>query len=55
MAALRRAALDRGLHVYSHGNVLLIAPPLVVGREELAAGLEVLDDVLAVADVLAKG
>ena len=37
MAALRRAAMDRGLHLYAHGNLLLIAPPLVVGREDLDA------------------
>ena len=39
MAALRRAAMDRGLHLYVHGNVLLVAPPLIVGRDELATGL----------------
>ncbi|NLE22783.1 MAG: aminotransferase class III-fold pyridoxal phosphate-dependent enzyme [Actinobacteria bacterium] len=53
MAALRRAALDRGLHVYTHGNVLLVAPPLIVGRDEIATGLDILDDVLALADGLA--
>jgi taurine--2-oxoglutarate transaminase len=53
MAALRRAAMDRGLHVYTHGNLVLVAPPLVIGRDELGAGLAILDDVLAVADGLA--
>jgi len=52
MAALRRAAMDRGLHLYAHGNLLLVAPPLVVGRDELDTGLAILDDVLAVADGL---
>jgi taurine--2-oxoglutarate transaminase len=55
MEALRRAALDRGLHVYPHGNLLLVAPPLVVGREEIATGLGILDEVLSVADGLARG
>jgi taurine--2-oxoglutarate transaminase len=50
VAALRRAALDRGLHVYPHGSLLLVAPPLVVGRDEIARGLAILDEVLAVAD-----
>lgn len=54
VAALRRAALDRGLHVYPHGNLLLVAPPLVVGREEVELGLGLLDEVLAVADALAR-
>jgi adenosylmethionine-8-amino-7-oxononanoate aminotransferase len=47
--------LDRGLHVYPHGNLLLIAPPLIVGREEIATGLGMLDEVLTVADGLARG
>ena len=50
MAALRRAAMDRGLHLYVHGNLLLVAPPLVVGSDELDTGLAILDEVLAVAD-----
>ena len=54
MAALRRAAMDRGLHLYVHGNLLLVAPPLVIGREELGEGLGLLDEVLAVADELAR-
>ena len=54
MAALRRAAFDRGLHLYPHGSLLLVAPPLVVGREEVATGLGLLDEVLAVADELAR-
>jgi taurine--2-oxoglutarate transaminase len=54
VAALRRAALDRGLHLYPHGSMLLVAPPLVVGREEVETGLGLLDGVLAVADELAR-
>jgi len=50
MAALRRAAMDRGLHLYAHGNVLIVAPPLIVGRDEIQTGLAMLDEVLAVAD-----
>jgi taurine--2-oxoglutarate transaminase len=54
MAALRRAAMDRGLHVYVHGSLLLVAPPLIVGRDELSTGIGILDEVLAVADELAQ-
>ena len=54
MAALRRAAMDRGLHLYVHGNVLILAPPLVIGRDEVREGLGLLDEVLAVADELAR-
>jgi taurine--2-oxoglutarate transaminase len=53
MAALRRAAMDRGLHLYVHGNLLIAAPPLIVRRDEIETGLGMLDEVLAVADRLA--
>jgi taurine---2-oxoglutarate transaminase len=53
MAALRRAAIDRGLHVYTHDSLVLVAPPLVVSRDELDEGLAILDEVLGVADGLA--
>jgi taurine--2-oxoglutarate transaminase len=54
MAALKRAAMDHGLLVFTHGNVLLAAPPLVIGRDELDTGLGILDEVLAVADAAAR-
>jgi taurine--2-oxoglutarate transaminase len=54
MAALRRAAMDRGLHLYVHGNLLLVAPPLIIGRDELREGLGLLDEVLDVADELTQ-
>ncbi len=53
MAALRRAAMDRGLHLFTHGSLIFVAPPLIVGRDELREGLALLDGVLAVADELA--
>ena len=53
MAALRRAAMDRGLHLHVHGNLLIVAPPLIVGRDEVQTGLAMLEGVLAVADGLA--
>jgi taurine--2-oxoglutarate transaminase len=53
MAALRRAAMDRGLHLFTHGSLIVVAPPLIVGRDEVREGLALLDGVLAVADELA--
>jgi taurine---2-oxoglutarate transaminase len=47
---LGRAALERGLYLFIHWNVVMIAPPLTITREELEEGLASLDDVLAVAD-----
>jgi taurine---2-oxoglutarate transaminase len=54
MAALRQAAMDRGLHLFTHGSLIVVAPPLIMGREELREGLDLLDGVLTVADELAR-
>jgi 4-aminobutyrate aminotransferase / (S)-3-amino-2-methylpropionate transaminase / 5-aminovalerate transaminase len=46
------AAFDRGLLLLScglHGNVLRLLPPLTVGDEELARGLDLLEESLAAA------
>jgi taurine--2-oxoglutarate transaminase len=47
---LTKAALERGLYLFVHWNVVVICPPLTIKREELDEGLGVLDEVLAIAD-----
>jgi taurine---2-oxoglutarate transaminase len=47
---LAKAAMERGLYLFVHWNVVLVAPPLTITREELDEGMAVLDDVLAIAD-----
>jgi taurine--2-oxoglutarate transaminase len=47
---LTKAALERGLYLFVHWNVVGICPPLTITREELDEGLAILDDVLAIAD-----
>src|SRR6188508_633615 len=47
---MAKAALERGLYLFVHWNVVIIAPPLTITREELDEGLGVLDEVLAIAD-----
>jgi taurine--2-oxoglutarate transaminase len=51
---LTKAALERGLYLFVHWNVIVLAPPLNVTREELAQGLGILDEVLAIADEYAS-
>ena len=46
MAKIFKAALERGLYLMIHWNVIIVAPPLTITREELDEGLEILDDVL---------
>ncbi|MGH8674198.1 MAG: aminotransferase class III-fold pyridoxal phosphate-dependent enzyme, partial [Burkholderiales bacterium] len=44
---LLRAALDEGVSFGSRGNLLIIAPPLVIEESDLAAALALLDRLLA--------
>jgi taurine--2-oxoglutarate transaminase len=50
VARLGKAALERGLYLMTHWNVVMVCPPLTITRDELEEGLAVLDEVLAVAD-----
>ena len=50
VARLQRSALEAGLYLMTHWNVVMIVPPLTITREELDEGLAVLDDALAIAD-----
>jgi taurine--2-oxoglutarate transaminase len=50
VARLMKAALERGLYLMTHWNVVMVCPPLTITREELDEGLGILDEALAVAD-----
>src|SRR5690242_11342821 len=50
VARLAKAALERGLYLMTHWNVVMVCPPLTITHEELDEGLAILDDVLAIAD-----
>ena len=50
VARLAKAALERGLYLMTHWNVVMICPPLTITHEELAEGIAVLDEILAIAD-----
>src|SRR5436190_2223895 len=50
MAKLMEAALERGLYLMTHWNVIMVCPPLTITRDELAEGLGILDEVLAIVD-----
>jgi taurine--2-oxoglutarate transaminase len=50
VARMQKAALESGLYLMTHWNVVMICPPLTITREELDEGLAVLDDALAIAD-----
>jgi taurine--2-oxoglutarate transaminase len=50
VARLMKAALERGLYLMTHWNVVMVCPPLTITREELDEGVSILDEALAVAD-----
>src|SRR3954471_20387695 len=50
VARIGKVALERGLYLMSHWNVVMVVPPLTVTREEAEEGVAILDDVLAIAD-----
>jgi taurine---2-oxoglutarate transaminase len=50
VARVMKAALERGLYLMTHWNVVMVCPPLTITREELDEGLAILDEALAIAD-----
>jgi taurine--2-oxoglutarate transaminase len=50
VTALAKAALERGVYLMTHWNVVMVCPPLTITREEIDEGIAVLDQALSVAD-----
>jgi taurine---2-oxoglutarate transaminase len=50
VARVYKAALERGLYLMTHWNVVMVCPPLTITREELEEGISMLDEALTVAD-----
>ena len=50
VARLSKAALERGLYLMTHWNVIMVVPPLTITREEVDEGIAILDEALAIAD-----
>jgi taurine--2-oxoglutarate transaminase len=50
MARVWKAALERGLYLMTHWNVIMVCPPLTITRDEIDEGIGILDEALAIAD-----
>jgi taurine--2-oxoglutarate transaminase len=50
MGRVAKAALERGLYLMTHWNVVMVCPPLTITRDELDEGIAGLDEALAIAD-----
>jgi len=50
MARVAKAALDRGLYLMTHWNVIMVVPPLTITRDEVDEGIAILDEALSIDD-----
>ena len=50
VAQLAKAALERGLYLMTHWNVIMVVPPLTITPDEVDEGIAILDEALAIAD-----
>jgi taurine--2-oxoglutarate transaminase len=50
MKQLKAKLLEKGLFMYTHWNILLIVPPLIITEKELNEGLSIIDEALALTD-----
>jgi taurine--2-oxoglutarate transaminase len=50
MNTLKKYLLEHGLFLYTHWNIVLIIPPLIITPEQLAEGFSILDQALAITD-----
>jgi taurine--2-oxoglutarate transaminase len=50
VARVSKAALERGLYLMTHWNVIMVCPPLTITRDEIEEGVSILDEALAIAD-----
>ena len=50
IGAMQKRAMELGLFLFAHWNVVFIAPPLTITEPELREGLAILDQVLSIAD-----
>ena len=55
MIALRKLLLEKGLFIYTHWHTILIIPPLIITKEQLADGFAILDEALSITDKSVHG
>jgi taurine---2-oxoglutarate transaminase len=50
MNAIKTYLLDHGVFLYTHWNIILLIPPLVISNDELAEGISIIDQALQITD-----
>ncbi|KAF0112331.1 MAG: taurine---2-oxoglutarate transaminase [Chloroflexi bacterium] len=54
MTYLRKFLLDHGVFLYAHWNILLLIPPLIITEDELAQGINIIEQGLESTDKIAN-
>jgi taurine--2-oxoglutarate transaminase len=54
MVALKKNLLEKGLFLYTHWNLLLVIPPLIITDDQLAEGFSIIDKSLELTDRIAN-
>jgi len=50
MGRIIKMLLERGIATYSHENIVIIAPPLIITEQQLTEAMSIVDEVLAIVD-----
>ena len=50
MGKINGELAKRGFMTYTHENMILVAPPLIITKEQLAEEMAILDEALGIAD-----
>lgn len=54
MNAVKKYLLDNGIFLYTHWNLILLIPPLIINEEQLAEGISVIDKAITITDKVVK-
>lgn len=53
MSAIKQYLLDHGVYLYTHWNIILLIPPLIITEGELAEGFDVIEKAIKITDKIA--
>lgn len=54
MNVVKKYLLDNGVFLYTHWNLILLIPPLIITEEQLAEGMSIIDKAITITDKIAK-
>ncbi len=54
MNAIKQYLLEHGVYLYTHWNIILLIPPLIITEDQLAEGLEIIEKSIEITDKIAS-